>query len=287
MIKSFLRTWQFINNHPLASKNRSLAIANWLKWQIGSRILKIPVIFPWINESKFVAEIGMTGATGNIYAGLHEFTDMAFCLHLLRSGDLFVDVGANIGSYTVLASKVIGANSLSLEPVPITFERLTRNININEINNLVDARRCAVGNANGTLRFSADCDTTNQVVDQNYVGVAIEVPVTSLDTMLENSKPTLIKIDVEGYEPQVIEGAIKTLMCDSLLAILLETVSPEIERTLKNSGFNSASYDPFKRNLLMSANNQLSNNYLWIKNSDRVIDRCKSAPKQKALGIYF
>ena len=60
MIKSFLRTWQFINNHPLASRNRSLAIANWLKWQIGSRILKIPVIFPWINESKFVAEIEKT-----------------------------------------------------------------------------------------------------------------------------------------------------------------------------------------------------------------------------------
>jgi len=287
MIKSFLRTWQFISHHPLASRKRSIAIAQWFKWQIGSRILKMPVIFPWIGELKLVAELGMTGATGNIYAGLHEFVDMAFCLHVLRSGDLFVDVGANIGSYTVLASKVIGANSLSLEPVPVTFERLIRNININEINNLVDSRRCAVGNANGTLKFSSDCDTTNQVVDENYVGVAIEVPVTSLDTMLENLKPTLIKIDVEGYEPQVIEGAIKTLMCDSLLAILLETVNPEIERALKNSGFNSASYDPFERNLLMSANNQLSSNYLWIKNSDLVIDRCKSAPKQKALGILF
>ena len=73
----------------------------------------------------------MTGATGNIYAGLHEFNDMAFCLHLLRSGDLFVDVGANIGSYTVLASKVAGANSITLEPVPQTFERLKRNVNIN------------------------------------------------------------------------------------------------------------------------------------------------------------
>jgi len=287
MIKSFLRTWRFISHHPLVSRKRSIAIAQWFKWQIGSRILKMPVIFPWIGESKLVAELGMTGATGNIYAGLHEFVDMAFCLHVLRSGDLFVDVGANIGSYTVLASKVIGANSLSLEPVPVTFERLIRNININEINNLVDSRRCAVGNANGTLKFSSDCDTTNQVVDENYVGVAIEVPVTSLDTMLENLKPTLIKIDVEGYEPQVIEGAIKTLMCDSLLAILLETVNPEIERALKNSGFNSASYDPFERNLLMSANNQLSSNYLWIKNSDLVIDRCKSAPKQKALGILF
>ena len=95
MINSFLRTWQFISKHPLASRNRKLAIANWLKWQISSSILKMPAIFPWINQSKLVAERGMTGATGNIYAGLHEFNDMAFCLHLLRSGDLFVDVGAS------------------------------------------------------------------------------------------------------------------------------------------------------------------------------------------------
>jgi hypothetical protein len=93
--------------------------------------------------------VGMTGATGNIYTGLHEFTDMAFCLHLLRVGDLFVDVGANIGSYTVLSSKVVGANSLAIEPVPTTYKRLRRNININDISSLVDSRCCAAGKNHG------------------------------------------------------------------------------------------------------------------------------------------
>ena len=55
MIKSFLRTWQFINKHPLASKNRSLAIVNWLKWQISSSILKMPVIFPCQSAPKYQA----------------------------------------------------------------------------------------------------------------------------------------------------------------------------------------------------------------------------------------
>ena len=63
----------------------------------------------------------MTGATGNIYTGLHEFEDMMFLLHLLRPGDIFVDAGANIGSYTVLASAVVGAKSISFEPVPPLF----------------------------------------------------------------------------------------------------------------------------------------------------------------------
>ena len=45
----------------------------------------------------------MHGVTGNVYCGLHDFAEMSFMLHLLRAGDLFADIGANVGSYTVLA----------------------------------------------------------------------------------------------------------------------------------------------------------------------------------------
>ena len=44
--------------------------------------------FQWIKGSKLIVRNGMTGATGNIYCGLHEFADMGFVLHLLRPGDL-------------------------------------------------------------------------------------------------------------------------------------------------------------------------------------------------------
>ena len=57
-------------------------------------------IFDWIEGSKLAARNGMTGATGNIYCGLHEFVDMAFLLHLLRPSDLFVDVGAGFLQFT-------------------------------------------------------------------------------------------------------------------------------------------------------------------------------------------
>ena len=287
MINSFLRTWRFIYSHPLASQNLPLALKLWFKWQIGSRILKMPVVVPFVDKSYLIAESGMAGATGNIYTGLHEFVDMAFCLHLLQTGDLFVDVGANIGSYTVLASKVAGANSFAIEPVPDTFQRLQRNISINQISSLVDSRCCAAGKNHALLRFSSDSDTTNQVVTADYIGTSIEVPCESLDHLLEKLQPTLIKIDVEGFEPDVIAGAIKILTCNSLLAILLETVDLEIEQILQKSGFRPASYDPFKRELNMSTSNRLSNNYLWIRNPDQVIARCKTSPKRQVLGIYF
>jgi FkbM family methyltransferase len=287
MINSFLRTWRFINSHPLASRNIPLALQLWLKWQIGSRILKMPIVVPFVGESQLVVEIGMTGATGNIYSGLHEFVDMAFTLHLLKPGDLFVDVGANIGSYTVLASKVAGANSFSIEPVPATFQRLRRNINLNDISSLVDSRCCAVGQNHGQIKFTSNLDTTNQVADDNYQGNTINVPVESLDSLLENLRPTLIKIDVEGFEPNVIAGAIKMLKCDSLLAILLETVNSEIEKALEDAGFETASYDPFKREMVMSGSTYASNNSLWIRSSSQIINRCKSASKYQLLGSSF
>lgn len=287
MLTSFLRTFRFIHSHPLASQNFPHALNLWIRWQIGARILKMPVVIPFVGESQLVAEIGMTGATGNIYTGLHEFADMAFCLHLLRVGDLFVDVGANIGSYTVLASKVVGANSLAIEPVPSTFNRLQRNIRLNDISSLVDSRCCAAGETSGLLKFTSDLDTTNKVVDDDYIGNSIEVPVESLDQILEQLQPTLIKIDVEGFEPDVITGAHKVLACASLLAVLLETVDSEINKTLKDFGFEPASYDPFQRKLEISVNNHLNNNYLWVRNSSQVLDRCKSASKFQALDVFF
>ena len=287
MFTEILKTWRFICSHPLSSQNLPTALNRWLKWQIGSRILNRPVVIPFIGDSQLVVERGMTGATGNIYVGLHEFADMAFCLHLLRPDDLFVDVGANIGSYTIIASKVVGARSLALEPVPETFKRLKRNINLNDIASLVDAHCCAAGLTNGSLMFSNSLDTMNKVVNVGYSGSSVEVPVESLDFMLDKLQPTLIKIDVEGFEPAVIAGAIKTLLRDSLLAILIETVTPEVREILQKSGFKEFRYDPFNRELSDSEELYSGNNYLWIRNPTQILDRCKSAPVYQVLGISF
>lgn len=288
MISSLLRTLKFIYSHPLASQNPPTAIKRWLKWQIGARILRMPVIMPFIGDAKLVVELGMTGATGNIYTGLHEFGDMAFCLHLLRKEDLFIDVGSNIGSYTILASKVVGAKSISIEPVPQTFNYLLQNINVNQINSLVDAVCCAVGKEDSSVSFSSDNDTMNKVVNENYLGKSIKVPVKPLDNLLSNLEPILIKIDVEGFEEEVIQGALNVLKCDSLLAIMLETVNPKIEELLQASDFIPASYNPFTRELFTPPKiDYKSSNYLWIKNSSKVIERCKISPKYKSLGFSF
>jgi FkbM family methyltransferase len=100
----------------------------------------------------------MTGATGNLYCGLHEFYDMTFLIHFLRPEDFFVDVGANVGSYTVLAGSHVGARTFSVEPVPSTFSKLINNISINHLNERVTPFNLALGSKKGSVKFTSSFD---------------------------------------------------------------------------------------------------------------------------------
>jgi hypothetical protein len=59
-------------------------------------------VYPYIGETSFIASPGMAGIVGNIYTGLEDFEEQGFLLHIIRKDDLFVDVGANVGGYTLL-----------------------------------------------------------------------------------------------------------------------------------------------------------------------------------------
>jgi hypothetical protein len=127
------KTLRFLMNHPLTRDERGQALFRFVRWQVGSRVLGEPVAMPYVKDTRLLVESGMAGATGNVYAGLHEFEDMAFVLHALRPSSWFVDIGANIGSYTILAGGGSAAKCISVEPVPTTFEKLCDNVRLNEL----------------------------------------------------------------------------------------------------------------------------------------------------------
>ena len=283
-----VNTFSYIWNHPLASKNRSLAFSRYFRWQLGSRLLKWPIEVPFVEKTFLVVERGMTGATGNIYCGLHEFSDMAFLLHFLRAGDCFVDVGANVGSYTVLAAGVTHAKVIALEPLPSTFRKLERNIRCNQLQDLVEAKCCAAGAASGNISFTADLDTMNRVVSDDYVGPKTVVPVKCLDELLEDRHPIMWKVDVEGFEPSVIAGAQKALADSGLLAVLLEGDQPEVIEAMMVNGFERAYYEPFSRELsTTSPQSSRHNNSLWVRGAslEQVRMRCKTAHSFQALSV--
>jgi FkbM family methyltransferase len=207
LLRPIVDVVRFLQAHPLTRTHQLRALARFARWQVQSR-LQDEVVVPWVDGCKLAVRRGMRGATGNIYAGLHEFNDMAFVLHFLRPDDLFVDVGANIGSYTILASGVRGARTIAFEPDPVTFAALTRNINLNELDILVEARKEALGATAGTANFTVGLDTINHVLSDASVSSRV-VKMQTLDRVLEGRAPVLIKLDVEGFESEVIRGAAK------------------------------------------------------------------------------
>lgn len=218
---SLLNTIRFITGHPLNREHKLKSIIRFAKWQLGSRLVPGAILYDWINGSKFLVKTGETGLTGNIYTGLHEFPDMGFLLHFLRGEDLFVDIGANVGSYTILACSVAGAKGIAFEPVPSTYNRLVANMRLNHLENTVKCINKGVGYQQGTVAFTGDGDTTNHVIasDEQCNNKSI-VEMISLDTALNGEEPSLIKIDVEGYETPVLEGANKTLKSQRLNAVI-------------------------------------------------------------------
>jgi len=286
---SLLQTLKFITSHPLNAGHPVKALARFAKWQIESR-LKDEVEFDWIEGSKLIVRNGMTGATGNIYCGLHEFADMAFVLHFLRPDEVFVDVGANIGSYTVLASAVCGAKTIAIEPDPDTMVALRKNVIVNGIKDRVTLVEAAVGSEEGTVAFTVGRDTTNKVADPGDRNTRV-VNVQTLDDILANVSPALIKMDVEGYEAKVFAGACQSLESASLQAILIETVDAEVEKALKEAGFVKSFYEPFDRKLTLGVeqNSQLKqgNNSLFLRDEASTNELLERAPARSIQGVQI
>ena len=284
---------KLIVRHPLNKSNRILAIINFLRWQVGSRLISGSVVFDWINGSKLIARTGETGATGNIYLGLHEFPDMAFLLHVLREEDLFVDIGANIGSYTVLASSEIGSRTVCFEPVPSTYERLMANIKINNLECKVVPLNIALGNSKGEIYFSSDQNCMNHViVGKEEVKNKITVNMSTLDNELKEC-PFLIKIDVEGYEKPTLEGAKNILANNELCCVIMELNGSgdrygydesKILSMMFDYRFKAYTYNPLERELVeLSDKNMNEGNTIFIKDIRRVQERIKRAPFIKIL----
>jgi len=281
---------KYVWRHPLNADGRAAALGRVARWQIASRLIQGPVALPFVDDTHLFAARGMTGATGNWYCGLHEVDEMAFVLHVLRRDDCFVDVGANIGSYTVLAAGAVGARVIAIEPIPSTFAHLERNVVLNGLSSRVQLHRIGLSATPGLLKFSADLDTVNHVLADGESGPSIDVPVRPLDEMLRDAAPVVIKIDVEGHERSVLEGAERTLAHAGLLAVIMETngsgarygvSDADLLAIMKRHGFSPMGYDPFARRLLGTPSSV--GNTVFVRSPAVVGQRVASAPQHRLI----
>lgn len=290
-----VRILRLIYSHPFNRNNKLGAVIRFIKWQLSSRLWGGSFVFNWINDAKLIISNGMTGATGNIYVGLMEYEDMSFLLHYIQQDDLFFDVGANVGVYTILASKVRGARTVSIEPLPITYSKLIDNIQINKLKN-VTCKNIGLSFEKSKLFFTSSKDTMNRValIDDDDRQLVL---VDTLDSLCQDyGVPKIIKIDVEGYETNVLKGAQSILSDDNLEVIIIELNGSgdkfgfndkDIHEDLLKAGFLSYSYAPFERRII-KLNSYGTHNTIYIKTKafEKIKNLVKNSEKFECNGIH-
>jgi len=153
-----------------------------------------------------------------------EPATLGYIRDFLKPGMVFVDVGANVGFFTLAAASIVGPTGrvIAYEPTPTVGKRLEENVKLNRFAN-VTIRPVAVADKPGSLHFyeSADDPEANSVFGS---GAHSEVPAVSLDSE-QLGKVDLLKIDAEGAEPLVLSGAKKLLAARPTLIIEVNPIA--------------------------------------------------------------
>ncbi len=159
-------------------------------------------------------------------------SEFKFIQSILSPKSTVIDVGGNIGIFTVLLASLC-QRVYSFEPAPETFERLKGNVFRNKLNH-VSLHQLALSNISGEIMFSVSPNSpaTNHIAVAND-STAINVPVTTLDTFVQDNQIETIdflKIDVEGFEASVLEGAEALLSQNRVKYLFIEICPSNFEK---------------------------------------------------------
>jgi FkbM family methyltransferase len=175
---------------------------------------------------------------------LSDEAELRLIADLIGPGEIALDVGANIGLYTVIMGRAVGAAGrvYSFEPNPPTAARLRRNVELNALGNVEVfelAVADAVGAANLRLPDAREPGLATIVGDS---GPAVPVETITIDSFLEQrhiGRVALLKLDVEGAELDALTGATGAVRDGTISTVLFEVLngSTEVQARLADHGF--------------------------------------------------
>lgn len=203
-------TLKAIWRHPANADRRVRALARYGWWQVAKRTSPGFHDLPYHGLRLRCYPDSHSASAAVYFGGLQDYAEMRFMQRYLRAGDCFVDVGANIGVYSLLAASLVGTSGCvhAFEPSPATFRRLRENIAINGL----DYVRChplALLDSPGSRslrQLDDDCLAALEPTHATPPG-SVEVGCTTLDETLVGIDIGMLKLDVEGAEPLVLRGA--------------------------------------------------------------------------------
>jgi FkbM family methyltransferase len=276
-------------SHPLNSDRKLATIRRWLAWHLGSRLVPGPVLVPFVNDTRLVAAPGLANVTWNYYTGFAELEQMAFVAHYLRPGELFFDIGANVGIFSILAAATSGACCFAFEPHPATAALLRFNVRVNGLGDRITIVEAALGGSQGHAHLSDVHGPMNHILPAESGAGSRPVRISTLDhEVAERGAPTLLKVDVEGYEHAVFEGGDKTLRNPRLGALVVEINrhsarygvprSAMFER-IRAAGLVWVAYDPCSRQLHPKLGRDVDGTHIFVRGLEAAAERLRSAPK--------
>jgi len=229
-------------------RNSIYSLLRYFIWQIIKALKLFPRIV-CVSNSKFLIKniaVANQGGTKLYTCGIYDYDNIMFIKDYYKKfKGSFFDVGSNIGVYSVLISEEINVNIYAFEPHPETYTLLKENLKINLRNN-VYAENVALGNYNGIVHFSNSPYSSVNKVMINSGSDGITVNHISLDEFIFINKiiPDIVKIDVEGYEAEVIEGLKNNI--SSIKFIFVETNESNKIIAMLNHSFDGPYYINFK-----------------------------------------
>jgi FkbM family methyltransferase len=195
---------RYVWGHPANSGRRLRAVLRAARYQAQARLLRRRTVARLGERSRLWVDPHRTAASMVLYANPPDLPEMLAWRRALRDGGLFVDVGANIGTYTIWAAE-LGAEVIALEPAADTFRLLRENIALNGYQ--VTAVQAAAGNHCGTARFTSGLDAGNSLAPDGPVVTEL----VTIDSLIGDRRVTGMKVDVEGFEIDVLHGAARAL----------------------------------------------------------------------------
>jgi FkbM family methyltransferase len=226
VIASASHAFLYILRHPANRHRRLAAFRDAFAWQVHKRSSQKP--WPVRLNSEVALLCWHDSTLGSAIAYTHgkpDFDELSFLERYLRPGDGFLDVGANIGLYSLFARVHVGSHGRvdAFEPGRAALDRLRRAVRYNGLEN-VFVHSSAVGVARGQAVFRQDQDQWNRLAPRGQsVGVSSSVvDVVTLNDAVREVSYSAAKIDVEGAEWLVLQGAEKLLAAQNPPVWILE-----------------------------------------------------------------
>ncbi len=166
---------------------------------------------------------------GIYYHGTYERGFLDFLKKNLKNGHVFIDVGANIGLVSLLAGKLVGENGkvFSFEPQPEVYNDLQENIKINSLNNILPFN-IGLGNENKQMTLFSNLSVNrgaSSLIQPSDPSGEFKVVINRLDDFLEKhqiKRVDFVKIDVEGFELEVLKGMNRLLNTENPPVLIVE-----------------------------------------------------------------